>query len=277
MTFAHVPLSRVAPQPLNDTRVARGGKTVRGKARGRSRIVTEVADDDVFEVTASTSVRGSNTNRGGKTTRGGKSTRGRGAKTLTSDAQKITAPPAQSTRGKRGRPAGVPNKTTRGAKTYSNATTRASAPSKPAAPSTNVKNDNEQQSMSEGTNSSSSKKGESKSKTNGQSASSSEWKPGQMITTLTEFKQARKICEDMENEIQDISDGLGVYEIVYNNYANSMKKGSMQETLLREIERQFGEGTNANKLMQKYSQLDENIKTIYDELWRAANEGVYED
>ncbi|RIA86839.1 hypothetical protein C1645_828666 [Glomus cerebriforme] len=278
MNFLQVPSSKVSLQLSNS---ARGGKSVRGKARGgRTRVAvntavtTEVADvDDITESTIT--ARGGNMTRSSKISGSGKSTRGRGAKTLISDAPKVNAPTAQSTtstRGKRGRPAGVTNKTTRGAKTYTPMTTRTSAALKTSAI---VKNDNEQLSMSEGTTSSSSKKG--KSKANGQQASS-EWKPGQTITILTDFKQARKICEKMENDIQEVIEDLGAYENLYNTYANSIKnvKGSAHD-LLRDIEKQFGEGSPADKLMQRYFQLEKDIRIIHDELWRAAREGVYED
>ncbi|CAG8678151.1 11655_t:CDS:2, partial [Funneliformis mosseae] len=277
-TFVHLSSNKSAPQPSNDTKAARG-KAVRGKARsGRPRIISEVDDDDGIDASASsTSTRGSNATRGGKTTRGGKSTRGRGAKTIAFDAQKVNAPPAQSTasRAKRGRPAGVPNKSSRSTKTHTS-TTKTSAAPKPAVPSTTFKHDNEQLSMSEGTNSSSSKKDKGISKKNGQSISS-EWKPGQIINTFKEFKYARKRCEEMENDIQKVFEDLSGFENSYNSFINSIKKGSTQETLLREIEKQFGEGSTANKLMQKYSQLEKEIKTIHDELWRAARDGVYED
>src|ERR1051325_11145768 len=149
-----------------------------------------------------------------------------------------------------------------------------------AAPKTSVisKNDNEQHSTFEGTTSSSNKKG--KGKVNEQPVLLPEWKPGQTITILAEFKQARKICEDMENDIQEVIEELGVYDSLYHNYANSIKNatkgGFTHDYLLREIEKiekQFGEGSSANKLMQKYLQLEKDIKIIHDELWRAASEG----
>jgi hypothetical protein len=280
MTFVQVPSSKAAPQ-LSNTAV-RGGKPPRGKARsGRARttVATEVADDDVVEATATiVSARVlNNVTRGGKTTGGGKSTRSRGAKAILSEAPKVSSLIVQPTRGKRGRPAGVTNRTTRGAKTYNTITTRTSMVPKTSAI---IKNDNEQQSTSEGNTSSSSKKG--KGKVNDQLAS--DWKPGQSITILTEFRQARKICEDMENDIQGVIEDLGAYESFYHTCASSIKsitKGSTHDYLLRElekIEKQFGEGSPANKLMQKYLQLEKDIKIIHDELWRAANEGpIFED
>ncbi|GBC07253.1 hypothetical protein RclHR1_07330011 [Rhizophagus clarus] len=281
-SIGYLPSSKVSPQLSN---VARGSKPLRGKTRGgrtktsiNTTVATEVTDINDESTITTASVRGGNITRSGKTTGGGKSTRGRGAKTIISDAQKVSAPAAQSTtstRGKRGRPAGVTNRTTRGAKTYTAMTTRTSTSAFKT--SAIVKNDNDQLSMSEGTASSSSKKG--KGKTNGQPALS-EWKPGQTITILTEFRQARKICEEMENDIQEVIEDLGAYENFYNTYVSSIKNVIRGPThdLLREIEKQFGEGSSANKLMQKYLQLEKDIKIIYDELWRAAKEGpIYED
>jgi hypothetical protein len=276
---AYLPSSKVSSHLSN---VARGSKSLRGKTRGgrtKTSVSTTVAIEttdinDESTITAA-SVRGGNITR---TTGGGKSTRGRGAKTIISDAQKINAPTAQSTttstRGKRGRPAGVTNRTARGAKTY---TTTATKTSTTAFKTSSIVKNDDQLSMSEGTTSSSSKKG--KGKTNGQPALS-EWKPGQTITILTEFKQARKKCEEMENDIQEVIEDLGAYENIYNTYVNSIKNSVKvpSHDLLREIEKQFGEGSPANKLMQKYLQLEKEIKIIYDELWRAAKEGpIYED
>ncbi|CAB4481774.1 unnamed protein product [Rhizophagus irregularis] len=277
---AYLSSSKVSSQLSN---ITRGSKPLRGKTRGGrtktsigTTVVTEVTDVNDESTITTASVRGGNVTRSGKTTGGGKSTRGRGAKTTIPDAQKVsTFQSTTAARGKRGRPAGVTNRTTRGAKTNNTMATRTSTTAFKA--SATVKNDNDQLSMSEGTTSSSSKKG--KGKTNGQPALS-EWKPGQTITILTEFKQARKICEEMENDIQEVIDDLGAYESCYNTYISSIKnvsKGSNHD-LLREIEKQFGEGSQANKLMQKYLQLEKDIKIIYDELWRAAKEGpIYEN
>lgn len=277
---AYLSSSKVSSQLSN---ITRGSKPLRGKTRGgrtktsiSTTVVTEVTDVNDESTITTASVRGGNVTRSGKTTGGGKSTRGRGAKTTIPDAQKVsTFQSTTSARGKRGRPAGVTNRTTRGAKTNNTMATRTSTTAFKT--SATVKNDNDQLSMSEGTTSSSSKKG--KGKTNGQPALS-EWKPGQTITILTEFKQARKICEEMENDIQEVIDDLGAYESYYNTYISSIKnvsKGSNHD-LLREIEKQFGEGSQANKLMQKYLQLEKDIKIIYDELWRAAKEGpIYEN
>src|SRR3954452_15304091 len=92
MTFIQVPSNKVASQ----SNAVRGGKPLRGKARGgraRTTVVTEVADvDDAVEATTTTtSARGSNMTRGGKTTGGGKFTRSRGAKTIISEAPKISS------------------------------------------------------------------------------------------------------------------------------------------------------------------------------------------
>lgn len=280
--MTYLPSSKVSSQLSN---VARGSKPLRGKTRGgrtkpsiNTTVAAEVTDINDESTITTASARGGNVTRSGKTTGGGKSTRGRGTKTIISDAQKVSTSAAQSTtatRGKRGRPAGVTNRTTRGAKTYNTMTTRTSTTA--FKPSATVKNDNDQLSMSEGTTSSSSKKG--KGKTNGQPALP-EWKPGQTITILTEFKQARKICEEMENDIQKVIEELGAYENFYNTYISSIRNGTKgsNHDLLREIEKQFGEGSPANKLVQRYLQLDKDIKIICDELWRAAKEGpIYED
>jgi hypothetical protein len=280
--MSYLSSSKVSSQLSN---VTRGSKPLRGKTRGgrtktsiSTTVAPEVTDVNDESTITTASVRGGNVTRSGKTNGGGKLTRGRGAKTTISDAQKVsTFQSTTAARGKRGRPAGVTNRTARGAKTNNTMTTRTSTAFKTSA---TVKNDNDQLSMSEGTTSSSSKKG--KGKTNGQPALSalSEWKPGQTITILTEFKQARKICEEMENDIQEVIEDLGVYESWYNTYISSIKNVSKgpNHDLLREIEKQFGEGSQANKLMQKYLQLEKDIKIIYEELWRAAKEGpIYEN
>ncbi|CAG8460897.1 7292_t:CDS:10 [Acaulospora colombiana] len=262
--------SKSVTQPASN----RGGKTTvhvnnGGKTKGRgsktsnanntlsAQPSTEVSDD-ILDPAA----KANNTVRGGHASRGGKSTRPRGVKTITDQSAGHANQTNTSTRGRRGRPVGSKNSTSRKIKTTSQKTT---APSR------------EVTTIRAMTTSAVNVSGELPPVKKSSNVSK---RSPRHVETMSEFRELLNRFNEKLKAYYELDARLERHVEAANEIQADIHNPHLSvnnERIMEKFKNLFDEGTEVYKEIEMFNSLEEELKMMVEEGIRAAKEGVYDD